>query len=77
MKDPGLYVVSLVRDRSEDAESARLAGESQVLHYLYQCYTRVKNLENQVILFPFLYQFKFIKKNDMHCILTNTNELQC
>ena len=47
MKDPGLYVVSLVQDRSEDAESARLAGESQVLYYLYQCYTRVKNLENQ------------------------------
>ena len=65
MKDPGLYVVSLVRDRSEDAESARLAGESQVLHYLYQCYTRVKNLENQVRLSPFssiIYQFKFMKK---------------
>lgn len=47
MKDPGLYVVSLVQGKSEDAESARLAGESQVLHFLYQCYTRVKGFETQ------------------------------
>lgn len=47
MKDPGLNVVALTVDRKEDAEAARLAGEPQVLHYLYQCYLRIRNLETQ------------------------------
>ncbi|XP_076074488.1 ubiquitin conjugation factor E4 A-like isoform X2 [Mytilus galloprovincialis] len=47
MREPGLYIVSLTSAKTEDAESARIAGESQVLHYLYQCYVRVKNMESQ------------------------------
>ena len=44
MDDPGNCVIStkLVRPQPKDAS---LAGESEVLRYLYMCYERLKHVE--------------------------------
>jgi hypothetical protein len=51
MENPGSDVISTKKGQKKPTE-ASLAGESQVLRYLYQCYERCSNLkgDNQVAL---------------------------
>ena len=63
MDDPGGSVVSTQSVGSQPKE-ASLAGESEVLRYLYMCFKRLKNTESDKQVCIYLFFFVFA----LHCI---------